>query len=197
MLLAEQVDIKVIGEAADGLHALRMVEALQPDILLLDIQMPDVSGLEILPSIREKSPGTKVLILSGFSEDEYIAEALQHGAKGYLLKTTTQADLTNAIRAAHAGEIWAERKVLTQVLEILLQRLHGIPQPLSAMRQILTDREREIVEWVVQGMTNKEITTQLGISEKTVKAHMRNIFGKLGISRRLQLLLTRIADRTT
>ena len=195
MLLAQERDIQVVGEAADGLHALRMVEALQPDILLLDIRMPNVGGLEILPRIREKSPGTKVLILSGFSEDEYIAEALQYGAKGYLLKTATLTDLAKAIRAAHAGEIWADRRILTQVLEILVQKLHNVPFAKSPRRGDLTTREQEIVKQVIQGMTNKEIATHLGISEKTVKTHLRSIFRKLKISRRLQLLLTQIADR--
>ena len=195
MLLAQQDDIEVVGEAADGLQALRMAEALQPDIVLLDILMPEVGGLEVLPKIRAKSPRTKVLVLSGFAEDEYISEALQYGAKGYLLKTTTHADLAKAIRAAHAGEIWAERRVLTQVMGILVQKVHNVPFAKSPRRGDLTTREQEIVKQVIQGMTNKEIATHLGISEKTVKTHLRSIFRKLKISRRLQLLLTQIADR--
>ena len=180
--------MQVIGEAADGLQALRMAEALQPDVLLLDVQMPKAVGLEILPNIRARSPRTNVLVLSGVLEDAFIAEALQQGARGYLLKTATHADLVKAIRTTHAGELWAQRKVLTQVLEHMRQQIRELQGPPLELRETLTDRERETVKWVMQGMMNKEIATQLGISEKTVKAHLRNIFRKLKVSRRAQLL---------
>ena len=196
ILLAQQDDIQIVGEAADGLQALSMVEALKPDILLLDIRMPHMGGLDVLPKIRTKSPATKVLMLSGFFEDELITEALQSGAKGYVLKSVKHEELIKAIRATHAGELWAERKVLTQVLENLVQRVTDFNTPLAGLRDNLTQREREIVKWVIQGMTNKEIAAQLGISEKTVKTHLGNIFNKLNISRRLQLLLHRIADQS-
>jgi Response regulator containing a CheY-like receiver domain and an HTH DNA-binding domain len=188
MLLAQQDDIQVVGEAADGLQALSLAEALQPNILLLDVQIPEVGGPEVLPKIRARSPRTKVLILSGFFEDGFIAGALEYGAIGYLLKTATNGVLVKAIRTTHAGELWAQRKVLAQVLENLRQRADEQQRPLSEMRKMLTDREYEIVKWVVQGMKNKEIATQLGISEKTVKAHLNNIFSKLNVNRRLQLL---------
>ena len=196
MLLSQHNDIKVVGEAADGLQAISLVEALQPDILLLDIRLPKLSGLEVLAKIRLKSPRTRTLILSGFFEDEHITEAFQHGAKGYLVKVATHQDLVKAIRTTHAGELWAERKVLSQVVDSLLQRMEGLNTPLSALRETLTEREQEVVKWVIQGMMNKEIAAQLGISEKTVKAHLSNIFGKLKVNRRLQLLLHQIAKRT-
>ncbi len=196
MLLSLQHDIKVVGESADGLEAVSLVEALQPDILLLDIRMPKLGGLEVLAQIRLKSPSTRTLILSGFFEEEYITEAFQRGARGYLVKVATPQDLLKAIRATHAGELWAERKVLSQVVERLLQTMEGLNPPLSALRENLTEREREVVQWVIQGMMNKEIATQLGISDKTVKAHLSNIFSKLKVSRRLQLLLHQIAKRT-
>ncbi len=196
MLLSQQNDLKVVGEAADGLETVSLVEALQPDILLLDIRMPKLSGLEVLAKIRLKSPSTRTLILSGFFEDEDIAEAFHRGAKGYLVKVATHQDLVKAIRTTHAGELWAERKVLSQVVDSLLQRMEGLNPPRSALRETLTGREQEVVKWVIHGMMNKEIATQLGISEKTVKAHLSNIFSKLKVSRRLQLLLHRIAKRT-
>ncbi|MBI2902083.1 MAG: response regulator transcription factor [Candidatus Methylomirabilis oxyfera] len=194
MLLEQHADIKIVGEAGDGFQAIRMVESLQPDIMLLDVQMPRMGGIEVLSKIRHKSSKTKVLILSAFLEDEMIIEALQNGAKGYLLKTLSHKEIARAIRATHSGEFWAERKVLSHVLETLLQKVHARQAPLSEMRVSLTDREQEIVEWVMQGMTNKEVAARLGISEKTVKTHLGNIFSKLKISRRLQLLLYRIAD---
>ena len=196
MLLAQKDDIRVVGEAKDGLETLKMVEALHPDIVLLDILMPEAGGLEILPKIRGSSPKTRILILTGFFEEELITEAMQNGAKGYLLKTATQTDLVKAIRTTHSGELWAERKVLTLLLENLFQKVSDLHAPLSELRENLTEREQEIVEWVIQGMTNKEIAAQLGISDKTVKTHLSNIFSKLKVSRRLELLLYRIADRT-
>lgn len=195
MLLAQEPAISVVGEAPDGLQAISLAEALQPDILLLDIRMPGLGGIEALPRIREKSPGTKVLILSGFSEGELMIQALQLGAKGYLSKSLTHKDLVKAIRVTYAGEVWAERKVLSEVLESLRQKMQERNLPLSDMQEILTDREHEIVKWVIQGMTNKEIATRLGISDKTVKTHLSNIFNKLKISRRLQLVLHRIVEQ--
>jgi DNA-binding NarL/FixJ family response regulator len=196
LFLAQQQDMQVIGEADDGPQALRMAEALQPDIVLLDVQMPQAGGLEILPNIRARSPRTNVLILSGVLEHAFIAEALLQGAIGYLLKTATHADLAKAIRTTHAGELWAQRKVLTQVLEHMRQQLRALQGPPLELQETLTDREREIVNWVMQGMLNKEIATQLGISEKTVKAHLRNIFRKLKVSRRAQLFRAPLSLRS-
>lgn len=196
LFLLQQEDMQVIGEAADGSQALRMAETLHPDILLLDVQMPNVGGLEILPNLRARSPRTNVLILSGVLEDTFIAEALQQGAMGYLLKTATHADLVKAIRTTHAGELWAQRKVLTQVLEHMRQQIGALQRRPLELRETLTDREREIVNWVMEGMLNKEIATQLSISEKTVKAHLRNIFRKLKVSRRAQLFRASLGMRS-
>jgi DNA-binding NarL/FixJ family response regulator len=185
--LAQQEDMQVIGEAADGPQTLRIAEALQPDILLLDVQQPQAAELAIFSSLRARSPRTQVLILVGILDDAFIVQALQQGAMGYLLKTATPHDLVKAIHAIYAGELWGQRKVLTEVLEHMRQmikELLGIPLELQ---EPLTDREREVVTWVMRGQTNKEIATQLSISEKTVKAHLRNIFPKLNVSRRAQL----------
>lgn len=119
LLLADSEEISIVGEAADGLRAIAAVEFLQPDILLLDIEMPRFGGLEALPEICRKSPRTKVLILSWFSEDGLVTKALLLGAKGYLSKRLRYTDLVKAIRATHAGDIWAERTVLTEVTEDL------------------------------------------------------------------------------
>jgi DNA-binding NarL/FixJ family response regulator len=197
MLLAQDRGIMVVGEATDGLQALSLTESLQPDILLLDVRMPELGGLEALPKIRATCPMTKVLILSGFPEDELIARALELGAKGYLLKTLTHKDLLKAIRATHAGELWAERKVLASVFETMLHsRLNGPSLRLPDLRERLTEREQQIVKYVIQGMMNKEVATHLGISDATVKTHLSNIFRKLKVSRRLQLLLRQITERT-
>ena len=188
LFLAQQEDMQVIGEAADALQALCLVEALQPDILLLDIQMPKMGWLEILANIRARSPRTNILILSAVLEDALIAEALQQGAMEYLLRTARHSDLMKAVRTTYAEELWANRKVLTQVLEHLRRKIWELQDPPLELRETLTDREHEIVKWARQGMTNQEIAARLGISVKTVKAHLRNIFRKLKVSRRIQLL---------
>jgi DNA-binding NarL/FixJ family response regulator len=118
-----QEDIRVVGEAADGRQVLSGVEALQPHILLLDVRMPKLGGLAGLPKIRAKSPGTKTLFLTDFFEEEFIARALQRGAQGCLLKTAPPTQLVKAICASHAGELWAQRKLLTHVVENLRQRV--------------------------------------------------------------------------
>ena len=196
MLLVQEPAISVVGEAADGPQAISMAEVLQPDILLLAVNMPGLGALETLPLIREKSPRTHVLILSEFPEDEFMGQALQLGAKGCLSKSLSHKDLIKAIRATYAGEIWVGRKVLTEVLESLRQKTQEMNLSLSEMQEALTDREQEIVSWVIQGMTNKEMAARLGISDKTVKTHLRNVFSKLKINRRLQLVLYRIVEQS-
>jgi DNA-binding NarL/FixJ family response regulator len=186
--LTQQDDIQLVGEAADGLQLLSRVEALQPDVLLLDVRMPKMGGLEVLASIRARSPRTRILILADFFAEEFIARALRHGAHGCLLKTARPAELVRAICTTHSGELWVPRKLLTRLLENLRQRMDELQGSLSAMREVLTDREQEVVIWAVRGMTNKEIATQLGISAKTVKTHLQNAFRKLKVSRRGQLL---------
>jgi two-component system, NarL family, response regulator DegU len=188
VFLAEQADVEVIGEAADGVQMLRLMEALRPDVLMLDIQMPEVGGLEILAIVEGLSPRTKVLLLSARLEDDFISEALQQGAHGYLPKTATYRELLRAIRALAAGELWAPRTLLTRVVERLRQRVlarQGLP---PALRQPLTTREHEVVQGVRQGLTNREIAMRLGISEKTVKTHLSSVFRKLYIRRRVDLL---------
>lgn len=195
MLLAHERDMSVVGEAADGPQAIGMAESLQPDILLFDVNMPGLGGLAALHPIRQKSPRTHVLLLSGSPEDELTSNALRLGAKGCVSKSLSHKDLVKAVRATYAGEIWAERKLVTEVLESLRREMRGMNLPLPETEGTLTDREQEIVRWVVQGMTNKEIAVRLGISDKTVKTHLSNVFSKLKINRRLQLTLYRLVEQ--
>jgi DNA-binding NarL/FixJ family response regulator len=182
-----QEDIRVVGEAADGRQVLSGVEVLHPHILLLDVRMSKLGGLAGLPKIRAKSPGTKTLFLADFFEEEFIARALQRGAQGCLLKTAPAMELVMAVRTTHTGELWAPRQLLSRVVENFRQRIDELQGPLSRMWEVLTDREQEVVAWAVQGMTNKEIAAQLGVSAKTVKTHLQNVFRKLKVSRRVQL----------
>jgi DNA-binding NarL/FixJ family response regulator len=186
--LAQHADLRVVGDAADGRQVLSGVEALQPHILLLDIRIPEIGGPEMLARIWAKSPRTKIVILAEYFEEEFIARALQRGVHGCVLKTAPPMELVKAIRTIHAGELWAPRKLLTQVVETLRQRMDELQGSLSELREVLTDREQEVVLWAVQGLTNNAIATQLGISAKTVKTHLQNAFRKLKVSRRGQLL---------
>jgi two-component system nitrate/nitrite response regulator NarL len=194
LLLAQEPAISVVG-AADSNQAISMAEALQPDIVLLAVNIQELSALNALSLIRKKSPRTDVLVLSGCPDDELMNAALQLGAKGYVSKMLSHKDLVKAIQVVHAGEIWAGRKVLAGVLESLRHKTHEMNRSFSETQEALTDREQEIVGWVIQGMTNKEIAARLEISDKTVKAHLSNIFSKLKINRRLELALYQIVEQ--
>ena len=190
LVLTSQEDLQVVGEAADGPQMRRLVDALHPEILLLDLQLPEGGGLASLAPLCAGSPRTRILLLSAGLDDALIAEALQQGAKGYIPETTTPDELIKAIRRTIAGELWVRRALLTQVVERWRHQLQAQQGPLVVRRETLTAREHDIVRGVQQGLTNKEIATQLGISEKTVKAHLAAIFRKLQVRRRVQLLRT-------
>jgi two-component system, NarL family, nitrate/nitrite response regulator NarL len=192
MFLAQQDDVQVVGKAADGFQLLHMVEALQPDILLLDVQLPNSGGIEVLRKVHAMSPRTKGLVLSDLCHEELITKASQYNTKGCMLKTCLHEDYLKAIHVIHAGDVWFGRKVLVQALQSLLQKLDKQRQAFSESLKNLTDREQEIIKWLIQGMTNKEIAGKLGITDKTVKKHFSNIFNKLGVHRRSQILSIRL-----
>lgn len=185
--LAQQRNIRIVGEAANSCQALSRLEALQPHILLLGMRMPKMEGLKVLPRIRAKSPRTKILLVADSFEEDFIASALQDGVHGCVLTTTSPAELAKVICTNHAGEFWVQRKLLTQVVSNLRQRLDELEGSPSKLLDVLSDREHEVVIWAAHGMTNNEIATQLGISAKTVKTHLQNVFRKLNIRRPVQL----------
>ena len=195
-LLAQQKNIEVVGEATRG-RLLNRVEALQPHILMLDMRVPKMDELKVLPRIHAKSPRTKILLLAEYFEEDFIARALQDGVHGCMLTTTSTAELVKVIRAIHAGEFWVQRKLLTRVVKNLRQRVDKLEGSPSELRGVLSDREHEVVFWAVQGMTNKEIAAQLGISAKTVKTHLQNVFKKLNVRRRVQLSALFLASYTS
>jgi DNA-binding NarL/FixJ family response regulator len=194
-LLLKEADILVVGEATDGHEALELAEALQPSVILIDAVMPRVGGPEVLSRLRAKSPATKVLVLSAYCKEEFVAEALMYGAKGYLLKTAAPHEITKAVRIAHAGDLWAGRRVVAKTFEVLLQKVYPEADLPHETEGDLTGREREVMRWAILGQRNKEIARHLGISEETVKTHLRNIFRKLQITRRSHLILQKYRGR--
>jgi len=165
------------------------ISELKPDIVLLDIIMPEMDGIKVLPAIREKSPKTKALMLTVAKDEAMIFKALKAGAKGYLSKDVSISDLIKAIQAVHQGELWVERKLMARFFEgeaIADPKGEGRP---GKKKEGLTSREQEVLRILSKGSTNKEIAKALFISEKTVKSHLNSIFKKLNVSRRLQAIL--------
>ncbi len=170
-LLASSPHIEVAGAAADGQEAVRMFAEAQPDVTLMDLQMPRMGGVEAIEQIRAKFPHARFIVLTTFDGDQDIYRAMQAGAKAYLLKGMEIEELLEAIRAVHAGKA----RVPPSIAEKLAQRIGT---------QALTSREQSVLERIVAGRANKEIATDLHISEATVKSHINSLLGKLGVADR-------------
>jgi len=173
-VLLEQAGMVVVGEAADGLEALRLAHTHTPEVALLDIAMPHLNGLETARRLREAVPQTKSIILTMHTDEPYVFAALQAGAVGYVVKTQAAADLVQAIRTAVQGGIYVSPLVLHTVVQASVR---GTPLP----RDPLTSREREVVQRIAEGQTTKEIAADLELSVKTVESHRINLMRKLDI----------------
>ncbi len=171
-----QEDIEVVGEAADGAAALEAAVALTPDVVLVDLVMPGVDGIEAIRGLRERVPGARAIVLSSFIDDEKLFPAVRAGAAGYLLKDVQPKELVDAIRTVHGGGALLHPRVASR----LLVELTTDP---------LTPREREVLGLIGRGMANKVIARELSLSEKTVKAHVSSILAKLGVTDRTQAAL--------
>ncbi len=192
-LLKGEAGIELVGEAPDGPETLEAVEALKPDVLLLDASMPSGDGVEILPQLLSRSPATRAILLLGHADEELIIQAFSVGARGYLLKSAPAAQLVKAIRAVFGGEVWAGQRIVARLLDELVrvgQRLADLAPAFAVApgaEPPLSRREREIVRLIAQGLSNKEIGAALCLSEKTVKSHLTHIFRKLGVEGRHQV----------
>jgi DNA-binding NarL/FixJ family response regulator len=191
-LLDLQVDIEVVGEAKDGREAIELVARTAPDVVLMDMQMPVLDGVAATRDIRAKHPNTQVIVLTTFDDDEYVFEGLRAGAVGYLLKDVTSDRLAEAIRSAARGESFLEPSVAAKVVAEFT-RLADAPLLRERANHILVEplsnREFEILHLVATGASNKEIAATLVITEGTVKNHVTNILGKLGVRDRTQAAL--------
>jgi DNA-binding NarL/FixJ family response regulator len=176
-MLQSAGEFEVVGQAADGQEAIRLAEELHPDVVLIDVQMPRLGGIEATYQITRRVPTTRVVILSTFDQDEYIYKGIQAGAIGYLLKDSELEELLKAIRAAARGESQLPANIATK----LVRRI-------SALREqaTLTRREQEVLYSLAQGLRNREIADRLHITERTVKNHVTNIIAKLGVKSRTE-----------
>ena len=189
MILEAQPDIEVVGEAADGLDAVAAAGRLRPDVVLMDIRMPRLDGLEA--TRRLAGPGTtdpvRVLILTTFDLDEYVFEALRAGASGFLLKDLPREDLVAAVRVVAGGEALLAGQITRRLVEAHAARQEAPPPP-ADLRE-LTEREREILLMLGRGRSNAEIAAELVLSEATVKTHVHRVFTKLGLRDRVQAVI--------
>lgn len=185
-ILDSAMDIEVVGEAVDGQEAFQLVQEHQPDVLLLDMELPDMDGVEVTEKLREQENEVKILVLSSYNDREYIMEMLSLGVSGYLIKDEVPENILNAIRGVSQGEEgWVSREVAA-----LLGKISSQDQE----REQLTPREMEVLGLVVDGQTNREIAFNLDISEKTVEKHLHNVFKKLDVSSRVEAAVLAVEE---
>ena len=187
-MLQADANIKIVAEAKDGMEALHMVRTLHPDILLLDLAMPKMPGLEALRELTSDSSDTRTIVLTGQIDKRQILEALQLGARGVVLKDAAVAHLSACIKAVMQGQYWLEGRPVQNLVQVLRDlTAQTAPPPRKTFG--LTARELEVVTLITEGSTNKHIAETFGISEETVKRHLTNIFNKIGVGNRLELAL--------
>jgi len=180
MFLDVQPDIQVVGEASNGLEALEMVKIHKPDVLLLDLIMPEMDGIEVLRVVSKEYPEISILVLTSALDDRKVIPAVRAGASGYILKTVSSKELTDAIRTVAEG-----KPVLhPEITQMLMREVRQGPGAIGG--ESFTQRELEVLSLLAHHLTNKEIAQELGISEKTVKTHVSNILAKLGVSSRAE-----------
>ncbi len=188
-MLESSGDIRVAGEATDGVEAIEMLESVHPDVVLMDVRMPNQDGLATLREMRDRDATLPVLILSMYDDPAYVEEAIASGASGYLIKTVTRDELIRAVRAAGAGQGYLQAEITRPVLS-RFTRAHAMDSDVA-----LSPRETEVLQHIANGLANKQIAVELGISETTVKTHIASLFEKLGASHRAHAVALALRHR--
>lgn len=180
-MLSRESDFEVVGEARDGVEAVSKAKELNPEVVLMDLRMPELDGVEAMNQIKSAKPDTKFIILTTYSDDDYIFRGIEAGARGYLLKDAPREELFKAIRAVHRGESLIQPVVASKVLDRLTELSRRAPSG-----EELSERELEVLRLMAKGAANKEIGAELSIAQSTVKTHISTIFQKLGVSDRTE-----------
>ncbi|WP_377469345.1 response regulator [Paenibacillus chartarius] len=183
--LGLQADLEVAGEAANGREAIEQARELQPDVVLMDLIMPELNGIEATSILRQEHPNMKIIVLTTFSDQDYVLSAIKAGANGYLLKDMEPEQIAEAIRQAQQGLPQLDPRVAGQ----LMSHIAAPPHVSAASPERLTEREMEVLRLIAQGRSNKEIAADCGISEKTVKTHVSSVLAKLNLADRTQAAL--------
>lgn len=185
-LVQHEPDMEVVGEASDGEEAVQLAGKLRPDVVIMDIAMPKLNGIEATKQIKERYPATAVLILTAYDDDQYVFALLEAGAAGYLLKNVRGRELIDATRAVCAGESVLHPTIAHKVIERLISA--GKPDE-KRIAEPLSERELEVLKLAARGISNKDVAEELSLSVRTVQAHLGNIFNKLGVGSRTEAVL--------
>ena len=188
MILDAQPDMEVVGQASDGREAVEMARALAPDVVLMDIRMPEVDGVEATRRLVADPTSPRILMLTTFDQNEYVYEAMKAGASGFLLKDVRRDELVNAVRAVAAGDALLASSLTRRFIEDFVRRPPPGAAPVGALAD-LTDREAEVVRLVARGLSNAEIADRMVVSEATVKTHVARVLSKLGLRDRTQVVV--------
>jgi two-component system, NarL family, response regulator NreC len=186
-LLESEGGCEVVGEAADGLTTVELITQLTPDVAILDLQMPDLDGIEVARRVRDKAPATRVIILSMYGDEPHVVQALRHGVVGYVLKGAATTDLTAALQTVMAGKVFLSDPLSERAIASYAARAQEVSLPIDRY-DMLTDREREVLQLAAQGMTNTEIGVRLAISPRTVETHRINLLRKLSLTTQTELI---------
>ena len=184
-LLEAESNLKVVGEASSGLQAVQLTEKIKPRVLIVDIMMPELNGLEVLKQVKERSPATSCIVLSMQSADVYVVEALKAGALGYVLKETGPSELVQAVQQVIQGRRYLSPRISERLIDVLIETNH---KPPSDPYQTLTNREREVLQMAAEGLSSTEIARRLSISPRTAELHRGRMMHKLGLRSQTDLI---------